>query len=1012
MNVSDPTPNVGDSIDFTLTVTNSGRGSATNVSVKDFFPVAGLSYQSDNSSGSYNSGTGIWTIGTIASGGTATLSITAQVMAEGVKTNRAEIWTADQLDPDSIPGNGVTTEDDYALAKATTSGATTLNITNTVNNSNPTVGSNVVFTITVNNPSTNLYNATNVEVAALLPPGLNFISYSSSVGSYNNSSGVWTIGNLATNTSATLNVTARVTTSNPSPYSATVSSNEYLDSTATATINGPLSGQADLRLTLDPIVVSTSVPDQVALKLTLTNDGPDTATGVQVKDLLPSGLSYVSYTSNFGTYTSSSGIWTVNSLANGSGATITIYVKVDPGGSSTKNFAEVWRSDQYDPDSTPGNGDQGEDDSSSLDVPIADLSLAEKVDVAGSNAVFSITLNNSGPDDATGVEVKTMLPSLTSSYTFVSYGNTLGTYNSATGIWSVGTLLGGASATLTITTTTSGSLSVNWVEVSASDQVDPDSVPSNNSRTEDDDASAPAADLYLTQSVNNANPDVDANVVFTITVSNAGIAGTTNVQVKDLLPSGLTFVSYTSSTGTYSSSSGIWAVGTLANSNSQTLNITAKVTVNGIKTNWAEVWKSDASDPDSIPGNGSTTEDDDASATITSYRSIVINEIAWGGTVASASDEWIELYNPSNASINITGWTLKSNSGSLNITLSGTIAAGGYFLLEREDNSTVSDINADQIYAGGSLNLLSDNGEVLTLRDDLGRFIDTANNNGGAWPQGSNSGSRGTMERVGISAEKDSVWVTNLGNPRNGKDANNNSIYGTPKKANSRGAVTIPTIAPLRTATPKPVARVVINEFLPRAGFDWNNDGEVNVYDEFIEIENLGPIDVNLSGWKLDDDLNVGSNPFSLPGKTLKPGERAVFYGSQTRILLDDSGDQVRLINSRGVVVDGRGYTVIKYPDQSICRIPDGEGYWRFPCFPTPGNENALTGSIPSSPSGTNSPPPSCLFADTTPQDFVNAECNSFGADIWNRKYWDDQAGAQNKVLAPDDRSKWQTFVE
>ena len=1012
MSVSNPTPNVGDMITFTLTVTNSGRGSATNVSVKDVFPTAGLSYQSDTGLGSYNPGTGIWTIGTIANGATATLSITAQVTSEGVKTNRAEIWTADQFDPDSTPGNGITTEDDYALAKATTSGATYLNITNSVNNSNPSVGSNVVFTITVNNISTNLYDATNVEVAALLPAGLTFISYSSSAGSYNSSSGVWTIGNLAINASAALYITARVTTSNPSPYSATVSSNEYLDSTAISTIKTPLSGEADLSLTHDPLAVSASIADQVALKLRLHNAGPDTTTGVQVKDLLPSGLDYVSYTSSAGTYSNSTGIWTVDSLASGADATLTINVKVASSGTSTQNFAEVWHSDQYDPDSTPANGDIGEDDDTSLEVPIADLRLAETVDVAGPNAIFAITVSNSGPDSATNVKVKTSLPLLTSTYTFVSSGATQGSYDSGTGIWTVGTLANGASATLTITTTASGSLVVNWVEVSASDQVDPDSVPNNGSMIEDDDASAPAADLFLTQSVNNLNPDVNTNVVFTITVGNSGIAGTTNVQVKDLLPSGLTFVSYTSSAGTYSSSTGIWTVGALANGVSQTLNITAKVAVNGIKTNWAEVSRSDAADPDSTPGNGSTTEDDDASATITSYRSIVINEIAWGGTVASANDEWIELYNPSSASINITGWTLKSNSGSLNITLSGTISAGGYFLLEREDNSTVNDISADQIYAGGILNLLLDSGEVLTLRDASSNFIDTANHDGGAWPKGSNTGNHGTMERVGITTESDSTWVTNLGGTKNGRDANNGLIYGTPRRVNSVGSAPLPTSTPPRTATPKPFGHVVINEFLPRPGFDWNNDGEVNVYDEFIEIENLGPVDANLSGWKLDDEPNIGSNPYTLPSKTLKPGERAIFFGSQTHILLDDSGDEVRLINSRGVVVDARGYTVIKYPDQSICRIPDGGGYWKFPCVPTPGNENSLTGSVPSSPSGKATPPPSCLFADTTPQVFVNAECHSFGADMWSRKYWDDQAGPQNKILVPDDHSKWQTFVE
>ncbi|MBK9209031.1 MAG: DUF11 domain-containing protein [Anaerolineales bacterium] len=68
-----------------------------------------------------------------------------------------------------------------------------------MNNLNPNVGSNVVFTITVSNPSTSLSSASNVVVDALLPAGLTYVSYFSTLGTYNGSSGLWTIGNLVTN---------------------------------------------------------------------------------------------------------------------------------------------------------------------------------------------------------------------------------------------------------------------------------------------------------------------------------------------------------------------------------------------------------------------------------------------------------------------------------------------------------------------------------------------------------------------------------------------------------------------------------------------------------------------------------------------------------------------------------------------------------------------------------------------------------------------------------------------
>jgi hypothetical protein len=49
---------------------------------------------------------------------------------------------------------------------------------------------------------------------------------------------------------------------------------------------------------------------------------------------------------------------------------------------------------------------------------------------------------------------------------------------------------------------------------------------------------------------------------------------------------------------------------------------------------------------------------------------VVINEIAWAGTLASANDEWIELYNTTTGKADITGWTLSAADGSPAIALS------------------------------------------------------------------------------------------------------------------------------------------------------------------------------------------------------------------------------------------------------------------------------------------------------------------------------------------------------
>lgn len=395
-------------------------------------------------------------------------------------------------------------------------------------------------------------------------------------------------------------------------------------------------------------------------------------------------------------------------------------------------------------------------------------------------------------------------------------------------------------------------------------------------------------------------------------------------------------------------------------------------------------------------------------------RSIVINEVAWAGTASSLpDDEWIELYNPGNRDVNLTGWTLRAYDGTPSITLSGVIPAGGYFLLERDDNRTVSDIAADQIYTG----TLSNSGEILYLRDNSNRVIDTANGSGGSWPKGSSS-TYGSMERIGVSPENDSTWFTNNGTKKNGKNANGGDIMGTPKRSNTPAPTATPskTRTPTRTLPPPTIRidpRPIINEILPRPGYDWNGDGRTDVYDEFIEIKNLAAIDLNLSGWKLDDDPNGGSSPYTLPSITLKPDERIVFYALDTNILLSDGGDTVRLIAPNGKIYDAYTYTVAKAEDRSICRLPDGNVFddgWFDDCIPTPNLTNTREGSVPASPGG-NAESPVCDLPDTIPADFFFAECRGYGAGIWNPLYWD-KTGWLDKLFIPDADAKWKSFVE
>jgi len=171
-------------------------------------------------------------------------------------------------------------------------------------------------------------------------------------------------------------------------------------------------------------------------------------------------------------------------------------------------------------------------------------------------------------------------------------------------------------------------------------------------------------------------------------------------------------------------------------------------------------------------------EEEEEEAEETLSLQMVINEIAWMGTDNSSNDEWIELYNNTSSTIDITGWQLISADGSPSITFStSTIAAHGFYLLERTDEQTVSDISADQIYTGA----LNNDGEKLELRDSDGDIIDEVNCLDG-WLAGDNS-TKQTMERI-----DENNWANNNQVPWDGwkgKDANGNRLNGTPKSKNS-----------------------------------------------------------------------------------------------------------------------------------------------------------------------------------------------------------------------------------
>jgi uncharacterized repeat protein (TIGR01451 family) len=501
-----------------------------------------------------------------------------------------------------------------------------LSITKTVDNPTPNVGGQITFTLTVTNlgPIT----ATGVEVTDLLPDGYTYVSSIPSQGTYNNTIGIWDVGTITNTNSATLQIVASINAPLPGVIflniaTITDSDQDDPDISNNSDSESVTPQQSDLSLDKSVSNLTPNVGDQVVFNITVTNQGPNGATGVIVTDLLPGGYTYVSHSTVNGTYVPGTGIWNIGAIAYPGSATLSVTVSIDaPTGAlyEYQNKATITDSDQYDPDLSD-NEDYAEV------VPLqSDLSLAKSADNptpgVGDLITFSIIVTNQGPDAATNVIVVDVLPN---GYTYVSDdGGSATTESLGTVTWTIsGSIPSGGTATLLISATVnapgSGISYLNVAQVTDVDQWDPDSTPNDNTGDDYDteDFTIQGSDLSLTKTVDNGTPNVGDLVTFTVTVHNAGPDAATGVVVTDALPAGLSYVSDDGGSAT-SESAGIitWTIpGSIGSAANLILHIVAEVEIpSGVPNeykNIAQVTDADQWDPDSTPGDGTGDDYDD-----------------------------------------------------------------------------------------------------------------------------------------------------------------------------------------------------------------------------------------------------------------------------------------------------------------------------------------------------------------------------------------------------------------
>jgi uncharacterized repeat protein (TIGR01451 family) len=328
------------------------------------------------------------------------------------------------------------------------------------------------------------------------------------------------------------------------------------DYTRTFTIVPP---QADVAVT---VALDNAQPIEggtVHYTLTLgDNAGPQAASGMQVTDLLPAGLTLVTATPAAGTtYDPLTGLWSVGSLAIGGSATLVLTATVNSNtlGQTITNSATITAAGQADPNSTNNTA------ATDLIVqPSADLAVGQTLDdlkpIEGEVVHYTVTVRNqTGPGPASGIAVTDVLPA---GVTFLSATSGAGTFDGGTEVWSLGSLAVGGSATLVIAATvnakTLGTLLTNAASITAAAQGDPNSA--NNTST----LSArvrPGADLNIIQTVDKVTPAAGTRVQFTITVDNlAGPDDANDVTIDEILPDGLRLVGFAATLGQFTPGGG------------------------------------------------------------------------------------------------------------------------------------------------------------------------------------------------------------------------------------------------------------------------------------------------------------------------------------------------------------------------------------------------------------------------------------------------------------------------
>lgn len=550
--------NYGDIVIWTLKITNNGPNVGTGIRLKDLIPDGLIILSCDDEN--YNKKTGILNIDSLNMGESKIINIKTLVNKTGTFINEASV-SGNEYDWDLKNNN------DSASLNVNPSADLAVKIL--VNDTNPKFNSLVKWTLRVTNNGPD--EATGVVVCDLLSKDLIYLS---STGNYDVKSGLWNIETLESGKSVSINIVTLVNKTGKIANDASVSGKEYDWNLSNNYDNKSIAVDVCADLAIKKLVNDTNPKFNSLVEWTLrvTNNGPDTATGVVVCDMLPEGLISIDKSFN--------GTWNVGKLLNNQTKELTIICLVNKTGKLV-NIADI-AGNEYDCNLTNNIVNKSIEVAQSADLFVKKYVNNTSPDF-GEIIKWSVVVSNNGPDIATNVQVNDLLDD---GLIFVKSSSTKGNYDVKSGIWTIDSLAPETDETLNIYCKVNkiGKI-LNFVSVNSTQY---DWNESNNHDNESVNA-VKIADLSVIKLINNSNPNYNDLIKWTIIVSNKGPNMATGVIVNDLLPKSVEYISSYLSKGFYNPVNGIWDVGNLNVGEKLQLNIVSKIVKTGDITNVVNV---------------------------------------------------------------------------------------------------------------------------------------------------------------------------------------------------------------------------------------------------------------------------------------------------------------------------------------------------------------------------------------------------------------------------------------